>query len=66
MVRLRADPSYSRWSRDLRELRTSIAAAIKKSKEAAAAAGGLPKFSGAVIRNALALIKSSRAVSLDF
>ena len=66
MVRLKAEPWYTRWSRDLLELRTNIADAIKRIKEAAAVAGGLPKFSGAVIRNALALIKSNRAVSLDF
>ena len=65
MVRLKAEPWYTRWSRDLLERATAIAAALVKIKEAALEADPIPKFKGAVIRQSLTLLTSTRAVSLD-
>ena len=62
MVRLKAEPWYTRWSRDLVERATAIAAAMIKIKEAALTADPIPKFKGAVIRQSLSLLKSNRGV----
>ena len=56
---------YARWSSDAHEILTAIAAAITRIREAALFSDPPPKFLGAVIRNALSLVKSNRAVSVD-
>ena len=66
MLLSKSPPWYTRWGRDKGEIHTDIATAMHRVRQAAQERDQIPKFKGKVIKSALALTQSNRAVSLEF